>query len=330
MCPKNLDPHNNVTFDGFNRPRSITREFVFISQSESTRFAAEGCIDVLRAANNLIGKKAYTWTHSIDFGAKPAKNPCSTNQTLVLAGGIFDPWFVAAKDSSKIRDQLRNAARVCIIGSAIFIPVCLAMYKNEKTSVHPQFRAAVKERGYQFEFHDENTCHQPSISSAISPAAAIEMIIYFVGVLDGNFIANALRTQLGINSDNKICRSREHWHFKRLAEGNPVVSEALDIMLDHLEDTLTVGQIASIMSVSPRRLERSFGEKLLQSPLQVYRSLRLEQAEKLLMQTELPISEISVACGFSNVTLLSKWYRQKFGVQPSTARKEAYLGKHAA
>ena len=115
-----------------------------------------------------------------------------------------------------------------------------------------------------------------------------------------------------------------------MAEGNPVVGEALDIMLDHLEDTLTVGQIASVMAVSPRRLERSFGEKLQKSPLQVYRSLRLEQAEKLLMQTELSISEISVACGFSNVTLLTKWYRRKFGVQPSIARKKSYIGKCAA
>ena len=115
-----------------------------------------------------------------------------------------------------------------------------------------------------------------------------------------------------------------------LAEGHPVVGEALDIMLDHLEDTLTVGQIAEIMCVSPRRLERSFGEKLNQSPLQVYRSLRLEQAEQLLKQTDLPISEISIACGFSNVTLLSKWYTQKFGVQPSIARKSAYRGKCAA
>ena len=74
-------------------------------------------------------------------------------------------------------------------------------------------------------------------------------------------------------------------------------------MQDHLEDTLTVDQIVEVMAVSPERLERSFGEKIQQSPLQVYRSLRLEQAKKLLIQTELPISEISVACGFS------KWNR---------------------
>ena len=320
----------NPTADALGALRSLTRDFVFVSQSDTTRFAADGCIDVLRAANTLIGKDAFTLGHMIASDLISTSKPCTAKQTLVLAGGIFDPWVVSKDELPHFRSTLRSAARLCIIGSAIFVPLSASILKTQKTSVHPEFRAAVKERGYLCDFHDDNTCHQTSISSAVSPAAGIEMMVDLVGAIEGNFIASALRAQLGLSSEHSSTRSREHWHYKRMAEGNPVVGKALDIMLDHLEDTLTVGQIASVMSVSPRRLERSFGEKLQKSPLQVYRSLRLEQAEKLLMQTELSISEISVACGFSNVTLLTKWYRRKFGVQPSTARKKSYVGKHAA
>ena len=79
---------------------------------------------------------------------------------------------------------------------------------------------------------------------------------------DGVIFATALQAQLGLKSDISISRLREHWQRKRLAEGNWVVSEALEIMQDHLDDTLTVGQIAKVMPVSPRGLERSFGEKI--------------------------------------------------------------------
>ena len=102
MYLKNFNLSEKATFDGFDKLRSITRSFVFISQNESTRFAAEGCIDVLRAANNLIGQEVYTWTNAIDLKSKLANNRCSTNQTLVLAGGIFDPWCVAPKDLPKV------------------------------------------------------------------------------------------------------------------------------------------------------------------------------------------------------------------------------------
>lgn len=330
MYLQKVNASAHPTADALGALRSLTRDFVFVSQSDTTRFAADGCIDVLRAANTLIGKDLFTWAHVNVRDLISSSKPCTSKQMLVLAGGIFDPWRVSVEELPHFRSALRNAARVCIIGSAIFVPLSASILKTQKTSVHPEFRAAVKERGYLCDFHDENTCHQASISSAVSPAAGIEMMIDLVGALEGNFISGALRAQLGLSSDHSSTRSREHWHYKRMAECNPVVSEALDIMLDHLEDTLTVGQIASVMAVSPRRLERSFGEKLQKSPLQVYRSLRLEQAEKLLMQTELSISEISMACGFSNVTLLTKWYRQKFGVQPSTARKKSFIGKYAA
>lgn len=330
MYLKKVNPSEHPSADALGALRSVTRDFVFVSQNDMTRFAADGCIDVLRSANALIGNSVFSWTHVDAKELSDTTKLCTSKQTLVLAGGIHDPWHVSEDDLPQFRCTLRTAARLCIIGSAIFVPLSASILKTQKTSVHPEFRAAVKERGYLCDFHEENTCHQPSISSAVSPAAGIEMMIDLVGALEGNFIAGALRAQLGLSSDHSSTRSREHWHYKRLAEGNPVVSEALDIMLDHLEDTLTVGQIASIMAVSPRRLERSFGEKLRQSPLQVYRSLRLEQAEKLLIQTELSISEISVACGFSNVTLLTKWYRQKFGIQPSIARKKSFIGKYAA
>lgn len=309
---------------------NLTREFLFLSQNARTRHAAESCIDVLRAANALLGYDCYSWQNTDASHSTFQDMKCSSSHTLVLSGGIFEPWVLDAAERTAARECLRNAARVCTIGSAVFVPLNAGILKTQKVAVHSQFRKAVLENGYVSDFVEETRYHSSSLSSAISPAAAIEMMIDIVRELDGEFIANALRAQLGLSNENLDVRSREHCHFKRLAEGHPVVGEALDIMLDHLEDTLTMGQIAEIMCVSPRRLERSFGEKLNQSPLQVYRSLRLEQAEQLLKQTDLPISEISIACGFSNVTLLSKWYTQKFGMQPSIARKSAYRGKCAA
>ncbi len=280
-----------------------------MSQSDTTRFAADGCIDALRAANTLIGKDLFAWAQVNASDLIRTSKPCTSNQTLVLASGIFDPWHVSEEELPHFCPTLRSAARVCIIGSVIFVPLSASILKTQKTSVHLEFRAAINEGGNLCDYHDGNICHQASISSAVSPAAGIEMMIDLIGALEGNFIASALRAQLGLSSDHSSTQSSEHWYYKRMAEGNPLVREALDIMLDHLEETLTVGQIASVMAVSPRRLERSFGEKLQKSPLQVYRALRLEQAEKLLIQIELSISEISMACGFSNVTLLTKWYR---------------------
>jgi transcriptional regulator GlxA family with amidase domain len=287
-------------------------------------------MDVLRIANVLNGNGLYKWSHQVANNGDFGFTECDPNQTIVLAGGIFDPWLPTDLKCGQIRKPLRTAARVCVVGSAIFVPLCAGILKTQRAAVHTHFRAAVKERGYLNDFHEGTVCHQPLLSSAVSPLAAVEMMIELIGAQDGAFIEAAIKDQLGLVSNQSATRSREYWHFKRMAQGNIVVSQALDIMLVHLEDTLTVSQISRKMGVSSRRLERNFREKINFSPLKVYRSLRLEKVEKLLFQTELPISEISIACGFSNVTLLTKWYKRKFGVQPSMARRSAYIGKSAA
>jgi transcriptional regulator GlxA family with amidase domain len=111
-----------------------------------------------------------------------------------------------------------------------------------------------------------------------------------------------------------------------MAQGDEVICEALQIMLDHLEDTLSVGQIAEVLDVSPRKLERGFRDLLKQSPLKVYRDMRLERVHRLLQQTAMPLGDVAVACGFSNVTLMKKWFHRKYGERPEAVRRHAFVG----
>ena len=73
--------------------RSITRDFIFVSQDDKTRFAAEPCIDVLRAADMLIGEELYLWSNHIHNEQKFYPSVCNANHTPVLASGIFEPWL---------------------------------------------------------------------------------------------------------------------------------------------------------------------------------------------------------------------------------------------
>jgi transcriptional regulator GlxA family with amidase domain len=152
------------------------------------------------------------------------------------------------------------------------------------------------------------------------------MMLDLVGSRDGEFTRISLARDLGLMEPQEDLESAEHWRLKRLAQGDPVICDALKMMDDHLEDTLSVGQIAELLDVSPRKLERGFREQLGRTPLKIYRDLRLERAHKLLAQTSMSVSEVSVACGFSNVTLMKKWFAQKYGQEPQDVRREAFAG----
>ena len=69
---------------------NLTREFLFLSQNARTRHAAESCIDVLRAANALLGYDCYSWQNTDASHSTFQDMKCSSSHTLVLSGGSFN------------------------------------------------------------------------------------------------------------------------------------------------------------------------------------------------------------------------------------------------
>jgi len=86
---------------------------------------------------------------------------------------------------------------------------------------------------------------------------------------------------------------------------------AIELMENHIADPLELDQLARIVGVSARQLNRLFAEKLNVSTVRFYRSLRLEKARELLQQTTLNLAEISSATGFAN----SAHFSRRFSVQ---------------
>ena len=325
MYLENLEPSRSTFAAPLTCKRSLSGDFVFLSQGDEVGFAAEACIDVLRSANRLLGHDAYSWCHI--RGEDALEGPvCSPDQTLVLIGGTEDPWRPGQARLRELRACIRNAARVCVVGSAVFVPLGAGVLGAKRLSVHPNFRPGVMETVAGLDVHEGATCHHKAMSSAISPTAAIRMMVELVGARDGEFIRGALSNYLGLSEPDIANMAGEHWRYTRMAQGDVVIGEALGIMLDHLEDTLSVGQIAGLLDVSPRKLERGFRDLLQQTPLKVYRDLRLDRARRLMAQTPMPMSEISMACGFSNVTLMKKWFITKYGEAPEQVRRHAYCG----
>ncbi|MFN3207623.1 MAG: helix-turn-helix domain-containing protein [Roseovarius sp.] len=331
MYLTNLDPVATPESRTLRDHRSLSDKFVFIVQNEANAFIAETCINVLRRANHILGQDFYSWSRT-DAAASSRREclSCGPDQVLVLIGGADQPWRPSRFELSPLRASIRSAARVCVVGGAVFVPLAAGVLGPKRLSVHAAFRAGVQETCPGVEFHAEVTCHHKALSSATGPAAAMRMMVELIGAREGTFTQNALSRDLGLpHPEGRDDRATgERWRFQRLAQGCDMISDALQIMEDHIEDTLTVAQIAEIIGVSARKLERGFAEKLERSPLKVYRDLRLDRAHDLIAQTALPLSEITIACGFSNVTLMKRWFERKYGETPCDVRRQAFQGIH--
>jgi transcriptional regulator GlxA family with amidase domain len=89
----------------------------------------------------------------------------------------------------------------------------------------------------------------------------------------------------------------------------------------NIERPLSLNEIASATGLSRRQIERLFQRHLHCVPKRYYLAMRLRRARELLLNTSMPIVEITTACGFQSPPHFSKCYRMHFGHPPSAERR---------
>ena len=86
---------------------------------------------------------------------------------------------------------------------------------------------------------------------------------------------------------------------------------------------ITLDQLSGIACLSKFHYLRLFKSVFHLSPHQYLLRLRLEKAQELLRQTQIPVTEISVTVGFENNTSFSRLFQQRFGQSPVNYRLAA-------
>ncbi|WP_347310827.1 GlxA family transcriptional regulator [Defluviimonas sp. SAOS-178_SWC] len=104
---------------------------------------------------------------------------------------------------------------------------------------------------------------------------------------------------------------------------------AAHIMENNIEEPHTISQIVAQCDTSSRNLERLFKKYLNTSPMRYYNKLKLERAFELISQTNMSLSEITVAAGYPNFGTLAKNFKRLYGETPSDLRKRLISGGHA-
>src|SRR5262245_19267244 len=106
-----------------------------------------------------------------------------------------------------------------------------------------------------------------------------------------------------------------------LAIDDPAVVRALRYIRTHAHHGIVVDDILREVPISRRSLEIQFRSYLGRSPAEEIRRVRLERGRQLLGRRELSITEIALACGFSNATRFGVAFRKCFGTTPRAFRK---------
>ncbi|MBB1386053.1 AraC family transcriptional regulator [Pseudoalteromonas sp. SG45-5] len=100
------------------------------------------------------------------------------------------------------------------------------------------------------------------------------------------------------------------------------IEEPVNYIREHYHRHICIEELAQLAHLSVSALERRFKKHLAKTPNQFINEIRLENARRLLVETQLPVSQIAYECGFSEPSYFSKQFKRLFGEIPSQVRTQ--------
>ncbi len=105
--------------------------------------------------------------------------------------------------------------------------------------------------------------------------------------------------------------------------GDPRVAEAVDYIKANITNNISSGDIAEKCFISTRQLVRIFLKNLGTTPSEYIRKCKVDYARRLLLETDIQISEIAEQLGFAEVTAFINFFRRYEGITPAKFRKKS-------
>jgi LacI family transcriptional regulator len=106
-----------------------------------------------------------------------------------------------------------------------------------------------------------------------------------------------------------------------LAIDDEMVRDAMRLIRIRARDDICVSDVVRELAVSRRALEQRFVRLVGRTPAAEIRRVRIEEAKRMLLETDRSIAEVSRATGFGHQDLFSRVFRRVIGMTPSQFRR---------
>ncbi len=289
-------------------------------------------VECLRIANRMAGRNAYRWSL---VGEEGENVTCSAGTTFAVDGDLGDLQRddtilvcsgvnVQGATSKKMLAWLRREARKGVTVGGL----CTASYVLAKAGLLDGKRATIHWENidsFAEEFEEVTLTKSVFVidNNRLSTAggtSSIDLMLKLIANDLGEELANAVADQLIYSSIRTDQDTQRLSIPTRIGVRHPKLSMVVQMMEANIEEPISPSVLAQDVGMSTRQLERLFRRYLNRSPKRYYMELRLQKARNLLMQTDMSVINVALACGFASPSHFSKCYRSHYNTTPYRER----------
>ncbi len=320
-------------------PRRQRHGFVLLPRF--SLLALGGAVEALTAASDLLGD-SVAGPLMLSLDGQPVRAACGS--TVAVAHGLhtgaaplppLDAVFVVAdlplpdpvRDGHAalhnfLREHAAAGATLGGIGTGAAVLAQAGLLAGHRATLHwahvPQLAEAHAQTVVSSNLYEIDRGRL----SCAGGTASLDMLIAWLGQRHGERLAQELQAHFGLERLRPRDERQRAPVAARIGHGAPKLSEAVALMEANLGEPLPTEDIARLVGVSRRQLERLFKQHLDELPSRYYAELRLVRARRLLQQTSQSILQVGLSCGFSSGSHFSNAYRARFERTPREERSQ--------
>jgi AraC family transcriptional regulator, glycine betaine-responsive activator len=308
-------------------------KYAFLTLPNYSLIAVSNALEPLRMANRLVGKDVYEWS-VISLDGQPTESssglklsPTGTLDRLgavdilFVCGGINIREAVSAPLLSTLRrlaDRRISLGALCTGGYAL---ARAGLLDGFRATIHWENLSALREEFPRVLMSDQLFTIDRNRFTCSGGTAPLDLMLNLIEAKLGSRISQRVSEQFIVDRVRKD-KDRQYIPLRaRVGVSHRGLIRVAQLMEENIEKPLSLEKIAKSTGLSRRQIERLFKRDLNCVPKRYYLEMRLRRARELLLQTAMPIMDITAACGFQSPPHFSKCYRNQYGYPPSAERK---------
>ncbi|QTN34464.1 GlxA family transcriptional regulator [Cognatishimia activa] len=249
----------------------------------------------------------------------PLDEPQREDFVVLVTGDDVERQNLSAV-SGFLRKAERIGATLCALYTGAYVLAKAGLLDGKRATIHWEKRQAFMEEFPEVDLTEYTFTSSASPYCSSGGTSAIDLMLFHISQLRSEKLANLVAGFLNYTSIRVIQHSARIQAADRVGFRHPKLSEILALMETNLEEPLRPSDLAKTVNISTRQLERLFRRYLSATPKKYYTDLRLQRAQQLLLQTNMTVTAVGVACGFNTASHFSRLFRARFGTSPHRLR----------
>lgn len=301
-------------------------EVAVVVLDHASLLSVASVLDPLRNANRHLGREAWRWRILSPVRAEvpltcgftiPAQPLAAEGADLMLVIAGFRIAEVATPATIRaIRQAARGVPVVGAVETGAWVLARAGLLDGHRATTH-------------WEDLEDFAAAFPSVTvvpdryvvsgnriTAGGAAPAFDLMLHLVERRHGGQVAlEVAHSFIAARTDGAVPQ------VKPAGGADPRVAQAIRAMEAQIEAPPSVAEIAAAVGLTPRRLETLFRAAYATTPGAFFLEVRLQAAQRMLVDTRHPLALVAARTGFSSPATFARAFRRRFGQTPSALRR---------